>query len=130
MTGYRQDIKQGDTVLVWSYREWKERVVKRVTKTQIVIGNDEWESKFRKSDGRRVGTKGYSSDQLKAVTIEELKEHRVRSAEAREIRELRNKVRNEMRELPRYQSMSKEEAQVLLEAVEKIKSIRNKAING
>jgi hypothetical protein len=114
--------------LLWSYTSWSEAKVKRVTKTQIVLGN-EYESKYRKSDGYRVG-ESYSRNSIKAVGAKELAEFRVRKAEEEELKIIRLELRNKMRELPRYQNMSKEEAQVLLEAVEKIKAIRNKAING
>ena len=114
-----KDVKVNDTVLEWAGREWRERKVKRITKTMIVVGNESWETRYRKADGRIVG-KEYSYNIIKAVTWNELKEHRTRCAEERELRELRIEVQNIMRELPRYRNMNKQQCEALIEAAKKV----------
>ncbi len=60
---WRRNIKPGEKVLWISYSTYKEAVVKRVTKTKIVITDIEtntWEKDFHKSDGYdfdRIGTR-------------------------------------------------------------------------
>ena len=105
------DVKAGDKIMMWSYRSWSVKEVARVTKTQVVIG-EEYPIKFRKSDGYQVGT-DYSRNSIKAVTPQELDEHIRRVEEEKQLNLLRREAAELVAQIqPRY--MSKAEAEELI----------------
>ena len=112
MTGNLEDVVKGDQVLVWSYSTPSVREVKRVTKTQIVIGNDKYENKFRKIDGYQVG-ESYSRTRIVGLSPKSLADHNQRVKDEQELRSLRQEAKQLVGAI-RLEYLQKEEAEELI----------------
>lgn len=63
------DVEAGDWVAIQGSRGSIEpRVITRTTKTQVIIGKG-YETKFRRSDGKEVGSERYRADRALALSM-------------------------------------------------------------
>ena len=104
-----KDLKEGDTVVLKDHRGFEAlTTIKRVTKTQIILGSD-CESKYRRKTGREIGCEGYHLSYIRIATKEVREKLRLSSRHKAFLSEVRNTV---------WESLSTEKLKAVLALLE------------